>query len=41
MATLDRHTLQDVLGNGVSGRFALARGVQISIKSVARERAVR
>jgi|SRR5450759_2635235 Rrf2 family nitric oxide-sensitive transcriptional repressor len=41
MATLDRHTLQDILGNGTSGMFALARGVQISIKSVARERAVR
>jgi Rrf2 family nitric oxide-sensitive transcriptional repressor len=33
MATLDRHTLQDVLGSWVSGRFALARGVQIPIKS--------
>ena len=33
MATLDRHTLQDVLGNWVSGRFTLARGVQIPIKS--------
>ncbi len=33
MATLDRHTLQDVLGNWVSGRFALARGVQIPTKS--------
>jgi Rrf2 family nitric oxide-sensitive transcriptional repressor len=41
MATLDRHTLQDVLGDGVSGRSALARGVQISIKSIARERPVR
>jgi len=41
MAALDRHTLQDVLGNWVSGRFALARDAQISIKSVARERAVR
>ena len=41
MATLDRHTLQDILGNGTSGMFALARGVQISIKSVARKRAVR
>jgi len=33
MATLDRHTLEDVLGNWVSGRFALARGVQIPIKA--------
>ena len=41
MATLDRHTLQDVLGNWVSGRFALAKGVPVSIKSVVRERAVR
>ncbi len=38
MATLDRHTLQDVLGRGVTTRFALARGAQISIKSVPRER---
>jgi Rrf2 family nitric oxide-sensitive transcriptional repressor len=41
MATLDRHTLQDVLGNWVSARFALARDVQIPVKSVARERAIR
>ncbi len=41
MATLDRHTLQDVLGHGITARFALAKGVQISIKSVARERAAR
>ena len=41
MATLDRHTLQDVLGDGVGARSALARGAQFSIKSVARERAVR
>jgi Rrf2 family nitric oxide-sensitive transcriptional repressor len=41
MATLDRYTLQDFLGSWVSGRFALARGAQISIKSIARERAVR
>jgi Rrf2 family nitric oxide-sensitive transcriptional repressor len=41
MATLDRHTLQDVLGNWVSARFALATGVQIPVKSVARERAIR
>jgi Rrf2 family nitric oxide-sensitive transcriptional repressor len=41
MATLDRHTLQDVLGNGVSAKFALARGIQIPIKSVTRERTVR
>ena len=34
MATLDRRTLQDVLGHGVTARFA-----QNSIKSVARERA--
>jgi len=33
MATLDRYTLQDVLGNWVSGRFALARSLQIPIKS--------
>jgi Rrf2 family transcriptional regulator, nitric oxide-sensitive transcriptional repressor len=38
MATLDSHTLEDVLA---SARFALARRAQISIKSVARERAVR
>jgi len=38
MATLDRHTLEDVLA---SASFALARRAQISIKSVARERAVR
>ena len=31
MATLDRHTLQDLLGDGVSTRSALARGVQKSI----------
>jgi Rrf2 family nitric oxide-sensitive transcriptional repressor len=41
MTTLDCHTLQDVLGNWVSGRFTLARGVQVPIKSIARERAVR
>ena len=41
MATLDRHTLQDVLGDWVNGRFALARRVQIPIKSVARARGVR
>jgi Rrf2 family nitric oxide-sensitive transcriptional repressor len=35
------HLLQDFLGSWVSGRFALARGAQISIKSIARERAVR
>lgn len=34
MATLDRHTLQDVLGTWVSGRFALPRGVQIPGKSL-------
>jgi len=34
MATLDRHTLQDVLGNWVTGRFALATGVQIAVKSL-------
>jgi|SRR5450759_3498950 Rrf2 family nitric oxide-sensitive transcriptional repressor len=33
LATLDRHTLQDVLGSWVSSKFALARGVQIPIKS--------
>jgi Rrf2 family transcriptional regulator, nitric oxide-sensitive transcriptional repressor len=33
MATLDRHTLQDVLGNWVSSRFALDKRVQISINS--------
>src|ERR1700687_5289747 len=31
MATLDRHTLQDLLGDGISSRSALARGVQNSI----------
>jgi Rrf2 family nitric oxide-sensitive transcriptional repressor len=31
MATLDRHTLQDVLGNWVTGRFAISRVVQIPI----------
>ena len=41
MATLDRHTLRDVLGNGVSVRFALAKGAKISIKSAGGERAVR
>ena len=34
MATLDRHTLQDVLGNWVSGRLALPRGVPILVKSL-------
>ncbi len=34
MATLDRHTLQDVLGTWVSGRFALPRGGQIPVKSL-------
>jgi Rrf2 family transcriptional regulator, nitric oxide-sensitive transcriptional repressor len=33
LATLDRHTLQDVLGSWVSSKFALARGVQIPVKS--------
>ena len=41
MATLDRHTLQDVLGKRVRGRFALAREVQTPIKSITRERAAR
>ena len=40
MATLDRRTLQDVLGNWVSGRFAIARDAQISIKSITRKRAI-
>ena len=30
MATLDRHTLQDVLGSGMSGVFAVARTMRIS-----------
>lgn len=41
MATLDRRTLQEVLGNGVGVRASLARGARISIKPVPRERAVR
>ncbi|MGC2462838.1 MAG: Rrf2 family transcriptional regulator [Steroidobacteraceae bacterium] len=41
MATLDRHTLQDLLGDGVSSRSALARGVHNSIESIARQRPVR
>jgi Rrf2 family nitric oxide-sensitive transcriptional repressor len=40
MATLDRRTLQDVLGNWVNSRFATGRDAQISIKSVTRKRAV-
>ncbi len=41
MATLDRHTLQDVLGTWVSARLALGRGAQFPIKPAPRERAVR
>ena len=41
MATLDRHTLQDVLGAWVSARLALGRDAQSPIKPAARERAVR
>ena len=41
MATLDRHTLQDVLGTWVSTKFALGRGAPFPIKPAARERAVR
>ena len=41
MATLDRYTLQDVLGDWVNSRFALAKAPPISIKSIARRRAVR
>jgi Rrf2 family transcriptional regulator, nitric oxide-sensitive transcriptional repressor len=33
MATLDRHTLKDILGNWASGRLALARGVPVPIKA--------
>ena len=40
MATLDCHTLQDVLGNWISGRFALAQDARVSIKSIAWKRAV-
>jgi len=41
MATLDCHTLQDVLGDWIRGTFAFAKGTQIPDKSVARGRAVR
>lgn len=40
LATLDRHTLQDVLGDWISS-FALARGAQIPGKPVTKARAVR
>jgi Rrf2 family nitric oxide-sensitive transcriptional repressor len=40
MATLDDRTLQDVLGNWISSRFALAQDARISIKSTTRKRAV-
>jgi len=41
MATLDAHTLQDVLGTWVSARLALGRDAQSPIKPAARVRAVR
>jgi Rrf2 family nitric oxide-sensitive transcriptional repressor len=34
IATLDRHTIQDVLGNGLNGMFAIGRANRISLKSV-------
>ncbi|MFI4891580.1 MAG: RrF2 family transcriptional regulator [Steroidobacterales bacterium] len=39
MATLDRHTLQDVLGNWIKGRFGLPRDAHVPVKSVKRKRA--
>jgi Rrf2 family transcriptional regulator, nitric oxide-sensitive transcriptional repressor len=33
MATLDHHTLKDILGNWASSRLALARGVPVPIKA--------
>jgi Rrf2 family transcriptional regulator, nitric oxide-sensitive transcriptional repressor len=41
MATLDRHTLQDVLGKWIRGRFALAKGPQLPSKRIAMQRHVR
>jgi Rrf2 family nitric oxide-sensitive transcriptional repressor len=41
MTTLDRYTLQDVLGSAVNAKFALAGDVQISVKSIVRERTIR
>jgi Rrf2 family nitric oxide-sensitive transcriptional repressor len=35
MATLDRHTLQDVLGKGLGGLFAARRTARISIRPIA------
>jgi Rrf2 family nitric oxide-sensitive transcriptional repressor len=35
LATLDRHTIQDVLGNGLSGMFSSRRTVRLPIKSIA------
>lgn len=34
LSTLDRHTLQDVLGSGLRGMFAQAKGARIPITSV-------
>ena len=41
MATLERRTLQDILGNWISGKFAHAREVRIPVKSIARKRTAR
>jgi DNA-binding IscR family transcriptional regulator len=35
LSTLDRYTLQDVLGSGIGSMFAHAKGARILIKSVA------
>ena len=35
LATLDRHTIQDVLGNGLSGAFAIGKTNRITLKTVA------
>jgi Rrf2 family transcriptional regulator, nitric oxide-sensitive transcriptional repressor len=40
MATLDRSTLQDIVGHWVSSRFPVAPDTKNSVKSIARKRAV-
>jgi Rrf2 family nitric oxide-sensitive transcriptional repressor len=34
LATLDRHTVQDVLGNGLSAMFAIGKANRVSIKAL-------
>jgi Rrf2 family transcriptional regulator, nitric oxide-sensitive transcriptional repressor len=41
MATLDGHTLQDVLGDWIGGTFALVKGAQLPAKPAARKRETR